>query len=1084
MKVFKSIITAATILVAATVTAATPVTLTWSLAGGSASNTTAVTTPDGQFSVASFSTGSNLRLLDATRNLGGTAMSQFQPVATASGNDAGNAVSFVIKPKLGLTMTPSKLSFKTARIGTDGGEIAVGVVAGGTETIIADKVKPTRNNATPPYSSLSYDLSTINANKDGLTVNIYIKSLGDTRQITLADVIVTGEISGEIVAVPSYTLTLGSSHGDEAGNVTCSPSGTTFDEGTAITVSATENFGYHFRDWTDAEGKVVSTDNPYTFTINGNTTLTANYSHNEVYPLNIKLEGGANPNLVQFSPEGNVVDGVHYYEDGTEVRLTTVNNRILTFTNWEDNSTSPERIVKMDAPQDVTATFSAIDYIVGWDFYLDQPNSERAADYRMESDNAGLLSLRNAEGKTTSWLTRGISNGAEYGKWGARIWKKLADRNYFELSFSTVGYNNVIVSAALGVGYNTYSTVNAQYSIDGGKTFTTFGTYNLASGWTANELALPADAAGQSRVIVRYMPDYTSPLIGNKTDNDGLAIAELFVLADALCTSDDIAPVLVSSLPADKDENVSATGSIILTFDEKIKAGNGNATLNGKPLTLTVSGKSAVFSYAGLDYATDYTFSMEDGAVTDRSGNPAPAVSLSFKTLERQQPEARLFDAIVAADGSGDYATLQSAVDAAPSGRIKPWLIFVKNGRYKGHVDIPANKPMLHIIGQDRDKAVIVDDVLCGGDNAVHVSVGATVVVKSNDCLFENITLENSWGHEKQAGPQALALNTIGDRTIFNNVAMLSYQDTWITPSTSAYRAYVRNSLIEGAVDFIYNSGDIYIDNTTLLINRKSGGYIVAPSHGTDVKWGYVFRDCTITAPGNPSETSIWLGRPWHNYPKTVFLNTRAEVTIPATGWYETMGGLPAIWADWNTTDANGNLLDLSQRRDTYYYVDNDGKRHEGKAKNHLTDEEAAQYTVSNVLSGNDNWQPVIKTEECAAPVVKATDGSLSWDAVPYAICYLVTDGDKVVGFTTETSMSGASDKCAVQAVNEFGGLSVKGYAGASGISDIVTEGTEAVAVEYYDLRGVRLDAPVPGINIVKTVCKDGSFKVEKIMGK
>ena len=1047
MNIFKSIITAATILVAATVTAATPVTLTWSLAGGSASNTTAVTTPDGQFSVASFSTGSNLRLLDATRNLGGTAMSQFQPVATASGNDAGNAVSFVIKPKLGLTMTPSKLSFKTARIGTDGGEIAVGVVAGGTETIIADKVKPTRNNATPPYSSLSYDLSTIKADKDGLTVNIYIKSLGDTRQITLADVIVTGEISGEIVAVPSYTLTLGSSHGDEAGNVTCSPSGTTFDKGTAITVSATENFGYHFRDWTDAEGKVVSTDNPYTFTINGNTTLTANYNHNEVYPLDIKLEGGANPNLVQFSPEGNVVDGVHYYEDGTEVRLTTVNNRILTFTNWEDNSTSPERIVKMDAPQDVTATFSAIDYIVGWDFYLDQPNSERAADYRMESDNAGLLSLRNAEGKTTSWLTRGIGNGAEYGKWAARIWKKLADRNYFELLFSTVGYNNVIVSAALGVGYNTYSTVNAQYSIDGGQTFTTFGTYNLASGWTANELALPADAAGQSRVIVRYMPDYTSPLIGNKTDNDGLAIAELFVLADALGTSDDIAPVLVSSLPADKDENVSATGSIILTFDEKIKAGNGNATLNGKPLTLTVSGKSAVFSYAGLDYATDYTFSMEDGAVTDRSGNPAPAVSLSFKTLERQQPEARLFDAIVAADGSGDYTTLQSAVDAAPSGRIKPWLIFVKNGRYKGHVDIPANKPMLHIIGQDRDMAVIVDDVLCGGDNAVHVSVGATVVVKSNDCLFENITLENSWGHEKQAGPQALALNTIGDRTIFNNVAMLSYQDTWITPSTSAYRAYVRNSLIEGAVDFIYNSGDIYIDNTTLLINRKSGGYIVAPSHGTDVKWGYVFRDCTITAPGNPSETSIWLGRPWHNYPKTVFLNTRAEVTIPATGWYETMGGLPAIWADWNTTDANGNLLDLSQRRDTYYYVDNDGKRHEGKAKNHLTDEEAAQYTVSNVLSGNDNWQPVIKTEECAAPVVKATDGSLSWDAVPYAICYLVTDGDKVVGFTTETSMSGASDKCAVQAVNEFGGLSVKGYAGASGISDIVTEGTETIAV-------------------------------------
>ena len=164
-----------------------------------------------------------------------------------------------------------------------------------------------------------------------------------------------------------------------------------------------------------------------------------------------------------------------------------------------------------------------------------------------------------------------------------------------------------------------------------------------------------------------------------------------------------------------------------------------------------------------------------------------------------------------------------------------------------------------------------------GGDNALHVSVGATVVVNSNDCLFENITLENSYGHEKQEGPQALALNTTGDRTVFNNVAMLSYQDTWITPSTSSYRAYVRNSFIEGAVDFIYNSGDIFIDNTILYINRKSGGYIVAPSHGVDVKWGYVFNNCTITAPGVPSETSVWLGRPWHNAPKTVFLNTRAE---------------------------------------------------------------------------------------------------------------------------------------------------------------------------------------------------------------
>lgn len=457
-----------------------------------------------------------------------------------------------------------------------------------------------------------------------------------------------------------------------------------------------------------------------------------------------------------------------------------------------------------------------------------------------------------------------------------------------------------------------------------------------------------------------------------------------------------------------------------------------------------------------------------------------------FTTMERVQPSPRLYDVIVAADGSGDFTSLQDAIDAAPEGRIKPYLIFVKNGEYTGHIDIPASKPMMHIIGQDRDKTIITHDRLCGGNNAYHVSVGATVVVNSADCFFENITLENSYGHRQKTGPQALALNTIGDRSIFNNVAMLSYQDTWITTSTSNYRTYVRNSFIEGAVDFIYNSGNIYVDNTILYIIRESGGYIVAPSHGADVEWGYVFNNCTITAPGVPSKTTVWLGRPWHNYPKIVFLNTRAEVTIPATGWYETMGGLPAIWADWNTTDGDGNLLDLSQRRDTYYYTDSNGNKVYGTAKNHLTDEEAAEYTVKNVLSGTDNWEPVIKTEECETPVVSYSSGLLSWEPVKYAICYLVTKGDEVVGFTTDCQMNVNYDNANglnVQAVNEFGGLSAKGSVNNSGL--VAPEiSSDYSIVDIYDLRGVKLQAPCQGVNIIRMVNASGDIKVEKVVIK
>ena len=337
---------------------------------------------------------------------------------------------------------------------------------------------------------------------------------------------------------------------------------------------------------------------------------------------------------------------------------------------------------------------------------------------------------------------------------------------------------------------------------------------------------------------------------------------------------------------------------------------------------------------------------MPAGVLTSRSGNPVAAATISFTTMERRQPEPRLYDAIVDANGNvptgfagGVYTTVQAAIDAAPAGRALPWLIFVKNGDYKEHVDIPASKPYIHLIGQTRDGVVIKDDRLSGGDNAVHVSVGATVVVNANNTFIEGLTMENIWGHEKQAGPQALALNTGGDRICMNNVRLLSYQDTWITTSTSNNRHFIKNSLIEGAVDFIYNSGNVYLDGDTLEINRPSGGYIVAPSHGADVKWGYVFMNNVLRPVKGMNVTDIWLGRPWHNQPKTVFINLQTYINLPAKGWYETMGGLPTLWADYNTVDANGQPVDLSQRQDTYYYTGSDGQRVYGKAKNYLTDE-------------------------------------------------------------------------------------------------------------------------------------------------
>lgn len=1039
---------------------------------------------EGLFSVAELSIGQGLTISKTAAPNGGGQFTLFKAsTVNASNPVAADALTFTVIPRAGISFKPTEFSFKVSKFGTNGGKVTIDASRGNKKATLAKDLAMARNNEAVGYSSISQGISTFDASSEPFTVTVYLLSLGSGKEMGFADIVLKGIADGQVVEVPVYSFSV-STNMEGAGNVSVAPAGNQFDKGTQLKVSATENFGYHFQHWADENGNAVSTDNPYTFNINANTSLTACYTANPVYALNLSLEGGANSNLVTFSPVGHVVNGTHFYEAGTEVRLETSNNRILTFSNWEDSSTAPVRDVIMDSEKNFTATFSATDYIVGWDFYLDQPNSERAADYKAESDNSGLLSLRNASGSTSSWLTRGVGNGAENGKWGTRVWRKLSEGFYFEASCSTVGYSNIAVAAALGVSFNTYSTIEMQWSADG-ENFQTAGVYTLGgSGWVTNEFQLPAEAANKPRIWVRFLPDRTSPLVGSATDYDGLAISDLFIMGEGAAAADDTAPTLVTTIPTNGSENVSAAGSIILTFNEKVKvaATAGNATLNGQALSAIPSGKSVIFNYSGLDYNTDYTFVLPTGVVTDRSGNSFEGTTLTFRTMERTQPSARLYDAVVGKDNACDYATLQAAIDAAPAGRIKPWLILVKNGEYKGHVEIPANKPFMHIIGQDRDQTVICDDLLCGGDNAVHVSVGATVVVKANDCFFENITLENSFGHRNQSGPQALALNTMGDRTVFNNVAMLSYQDTWITPSASAYRAYVRNSLIEGAVDFIYNSGDIFIDNTTLLINRKSGGFIVAPSHAEDVKWGYVFNNCTITAPGVASETSVWLGRPWHNSPKTVFLNTRAEVTIPATGWYETMGGLPAIWADYNTVDANGNPLDLSQRRDTYYKIV-DGEKVYGKAKNFLTDEEAAQYTVGNVLSGADKWNPMRLTESCAAPVVSCKDGVIGWEKVPYAISYLVICNNQIVANVTDCSYSigeAAASEFEVRAVNEFGGLSEKVKVGSSQTA------LEAVSVdgkrEYFDIFGHSFTSPQPGLNIVRSIDGNGVVTVRKMM--
>ena len=144
-----------------------------------------------------------------------------------------------------------------------------------------------------------------------------------------------------------------------------------------------------------------------------------------------------------------------------------------------------------------------------------------------------------------------------------------------------------------------------------------------------------------------------------------------------------------------------------------------------------------------------------------------------------------------------------------------------------------------------------------------------------------------------------------------------------------------------------------------------------------------------------------------------------------------TMGAVPALWAVYNIWDKNGYKMTVRSIED--YWYDRNGETIRGKANNFLPAEEAASYTLENVLSGDGSdattgvWNPLPMVEQTAKPVISGIEGTaiFGWTADEYAICYVININGKVAGFTTETHYeANLNDVVTVQSVNEYGELS------------------------------------------------------------
>jgi pectinesterase len=235
----------------------------------------------------------------------------------------------------------------------------------------------------------------------------------------------------------------------------------------------------------------------------------------------------------------------------------------------------------------------------------------------------------------------------------------------------------------------------------------------------------------------------------------------------------------------------------------------------------------------------------------------------------------------VAQDGSGDFRTVQEAINAVPDFRKKVTTIFIKKGVYKEKLVLAGCKNLVKLVGEDLLKTVLTyDDYnqkknIFGEDKGT--SGSASIYIYGSDFSAENLTFQNT------SGPvgQAVAAWVAGDKARFVNCRFLGFQDTLYTYGYGS-RQYYKNCYIEGTTDFIFGSSTAYFEDCEIFA-KKGGSYVTAASTPDTARYGYVFRDCRLT--GDAPAGSYALGRPWRPYAKTVFISCELGPHISAAGW-------------------------------------------------------------------------------------------------------------------------------------------------------------------------------------------------------
>jgi len=298
----------------------------------------------------------------------------------------------------------------------------------------------------------------------------------------------------------------------------------------------------------------------------------------------------------------------------------------------------------------------------------------------------------------------------------------------------------------------------------------------------------------------------------------------------------------------------------------------------------------------------------------------------------------------VAQDGTGDFKTIQEAVNAVRDLSQQQVSIHIKKGTYHEKLIIPSWKTKISLIGEDKENTIVTNSDFSGkpnpqgkdafGKEKFTTYTSYTVLVQGNDFIAQNLSIINA------SGPlgQAVALHVEGDRSAIINCNLLGNQDT-LYAATENSRQFYKDCSIDGTTDFIFGEATAVFQHCVIKNLRNS--FIAAPATTARQSFGFVFFDCELTAVD--SVKKVFLGRPWRPDAKAVYINTKMGSHIVAIGWdnwRNAQNEKTAFFAEYQSigkgADAGGRAAWSHQ----------------------LTQAEVKKYTIKNILGGDDHWDP------------------------------------------------------------------------------------------------------------------------------